>query len=1607
MKQNRKFALSTIALLIQSVVAMQAKAVEYNLEETEFVQLPDQPGAEKQITYKGRKLTVNQTILPYWEKGKMYRKLEAVTTGEGADGNLLVNGSYGIRSFAEQDLGYQPELLVKSNNNIIFNNDFQGVEIQSNSGNITLEAKNEINFNLNITDKKKNIITDQEVLVNNKGLLEYDNYIPEGKEKKQGHLLLKSAKGNLLNMSANIHKDTHHFGIKNFYNNNVSLTATEGDNVISITGKLVDPINAGEEIQSKSHLIGIDIGLNSNTTLTGENNKVEIKTTGEGLGLGIANTSTNNSYSSHTSAISVIGQHSKKNELNFAETSSIKLKATKGNNEINVVAKSHSLLKGIIASNGSKATLEASDDNIVKVKNPDKNTKLMKKPFDTTRIGIQAGVDSDIVLDGKNNIVELAGNPIYQSGISTDGDSTVTLTAKEDNKITVENAVVASEGIATLVTNAGDKQSKRGTGNQVILEAGNDNIITMKANDEDMSIADASTVLKETKSYTEKSGSKGLYSYGKNSLIKLTGKNNIIKSELKEKVKKFEHHGLHANTHGKIELTAINNNEIKGAKVGLYTDQSASITLKNSTNNIVEASDYGIQAFRNSTQSLTATEGNTIIGENFAVYSNNEETSITLNAKNNSVKGNYGLTAYNKSKQSLIATENNTIIGGSNPNQHGVYTTKESTVSVTGKSNIVSGDYGLGAYKNSTQFLTATKQNKVTGQKYGIYTNNEGTNVTLSGKENLVVGSTAGLAGFDKSVQTLSAEEQNKIGGQTYGVYSKNEKTAIKLTGKDNIIAGGYGLLASDKSKQALIAKNKNQIIAQNAGVFSSASEIKLNTDNINTINADGKDSQGLYAINQGTVSLDGMENNITAKKYGIQTQSSTVSLRGANKNEIKDAEFGIFSKSESGVSLSSENENIIKSTSVGLYSQDKSTIALKGRNNTVAGVQFGLLAQNEGKQILEATNENNITGGAGIYAKNNSKVNLTGLSHVINVSNTAIHSLDKSEVSIDGQITIHSNVANVARRDNSLINLRYKNNSDITGATVSDGGNVSITPLNDSDVNVMRLTGDVLAVNKGKVELDFTPNSRLVGRLDNFSGLTDSKHKDLFDQYVTKLDSKSAGEINLNLAKDAVWTMTGQSWLDKLSGEGTIDFNNDAKTSGRALHIGELAGANKFLMHLNKDGIHSDMLYVKKGTSTPQEVVVKNLSEVLDSMNYGERLRFATVTDSKNEFVNGKKYIDDTHLLEQALTVEYSDHRTDPSNNEDYNRRFNGETMTAEKAGNTDVDAMYGSEHRKNVYLVKQTTGNPSRNVKNINDMFDSTAHYAFTLDTYTKREGERAFSTLDKKEGDWIRLTHTRLIQSNAFRFHNNDFEIGYDRFSLNEQEKKRKWGISFDYGHGRTSLWNTFGKGKIRKYELALYNTTQYIDKEGDETGYIDNVLKIGKLRNRVIARNHMGKLWGTGKYSNTLFSISTEYGRRKFLDDDKLWRITPQVQLQYSYLRGAGYRLDNGISVNLSHANSLIGRLGLDVVRKFDEDKKLFYVKGNILHEFLGSRSFKAFEGNSSYAQKWNTRGTWYSVGLGYNARTGKKTYVFADAEKEFSGGKKGSYNIRLSVSHQFD
>ncbi|OBX07086.1 hypothetical protein QV09_11450, partial [Gallibacterium salpingitidis] len=401
-------------------------------------------------------------------------------------------------------------------------------------------------------------------------------------------------------------------------------------------------------------------------------------------------------------------------------------------------------------------------------------------------------------------------------------------------------------------------------------------------------------------------------------------------------------------------------------------------------------------------------------------------------------------------------------------------------------------------------------------------------------------------------------------------------------------------------------------------------------------------------------------------------------------------------------------------------------------------------------------------------------------------------------------------------------IDFNYHKASHITGDMLaSDKGQIAVK----SAGSTLWMKGDGEAVNGGVIQLDLTPRSTLVGRLDNFNAYGTAAHQTLFPfvRYTpAETQAQSAGRIHLFLDNDALWKMTGQSWVSEVGGTGTVDINS--QDEGRALHIDKLAGANRFLMRLNKDGVHSDMLYIKEGTAAAQDVVIKNEREVLDSMDYGERLRFAAVQSSQNEFVDGKVYSDGGGLMEQALKVEYSAQESDPDNREAYNLAFNGgEAMSKEKPGDSYAKATYGGEGSQNVYLVKYKTNTPSRNSQDIGRIEDAAARYGFILDTYTKREGERAYSLNDIKEGAWIRGTHTRLEQDDRFRLNSNDYEIGYDKFRKNEAEKKQKWGLSFTYGYAKHNIEDMLFKGRIEKYLLSLYHTNQRNNEEGDNSYY----------------------------------------------------------------------------------------------------------------------------------------------------------------------------------------
>jgi len=833
----------------------------------------------------------------------------------------------------------------------------------------------------------------------------------------------------------------------------------------------------------------------------------------------------------------------------------------------------------------------------------------------------------------------------------------------------------------------------------------------------------------------------------------------------------------------------------------------------------------------------------------------------------------------------------------------------------------------------------------------------------------------------------------------TYGIRAVTDKEPRDFTPelslssyKDIIFNNSYNNIEVPGNNVSISLDANNGEINFNLNVADNTKERSM----IEYTAGDGKKSGKIKLTSKLGNTLSLKANLGNEDMYGVNTLN--------NVNTELDSKEG-----DNKITLNITAQDNAKGNLIGIGTLINSTTKLNGQNNLIgltvtgksySGTSIGIRAAKESNVELTATESNKIEGSKiGIDSSNSSNVTLKGKHNLISSLDTAIKAKEIGKISVNGKLEIAAPLASYVLNKGD-ISLNYSDDSKINGALLADDGNILVK----STGSTLNMTGDVLVLNQGKVELNLMSNSNLLGRIDNFNAFKEAKHSILFNTPVS-VTRNNSGTVNLNLAEKAVWKMTEQSWLSQLSGDGSIDFNRQTIDQGRALHIDTLSGSNRFLMNLNKDGIHSDMLYIKKGTSIAQELVINNLSEVIDSMKYGDRLRFATVKDSKNEFVAGKKYVDGSHLMEEALTVEYSDENNDPSNKTQYNKDFNGIEMTTEKPGDDYIHRTYSGG--KNVYLVKGRTDTPVNNVKDISDMFDSTGHYALDLDTYTKREGERTYSWLTKDDGAWVRMAHSKLTQSGVFRFNNNNYEIGYDKLSRNDAEKKRKWGLSFTYGRARISLGNQFSNGRIKKYELSLYNTNQRQNLDGDNSDYFDNVLRIGLLHNYTYARMNNGQLWGKGSYKNKIITASTEYGYHKFIDNDKRWNITPQAQLQFTYLSGANYQLSNKVNVNLSDSKSLVGRVGMDIVRWLDKDGgHRFYAKANILHEFLGKHGFKASDSNDTYSKNWNTKATWYVIGLGYTAHVSEKTYIFIDAERELGAGRANSYNARLAISWQF-
>ena len=544
---------------------------------------------------------------------------------------------------------------------------------------------------------------------------------------------------------------------------------------------------------------------------------------------------------------------------------------------------------------------------------------------------------------------------------------------------------------------------------------------------------------------------------------------------------------------------------------------------------------------------------------------------------------------------------------------------------------------------------------------------------------------------------------------------------------------------------------------------------------------------------------------------------------------------------------------------------------------------------------------------------------------------------------------------------------------------------------------NALAGEGTIAAANGGTVNLSLGAYSNWTGRADDYQdAAADSQwgdsHADTIDNaFGTKIIS-SSGTVNLFLGENATWNVTGQSWVTELNGNNSFISLGDDETGSNALHIGKLTGTNTFIMNVRPDET-GDMLYVKDETNAgTQNLIINNRDEVLEAMDEGDRIRFATVQNAGDGFADAD--IDDTSSLPSGefgkstriagagvfnvdFGIEYHDYGTEVEGDLGTDETYNGSAFDENKPGDSYVDDNYGpaaggTERQalfaenggeetpsgsKNVYIVREanTMDDLSNGGKTVIAMSKVNYSNAVYMDRLNKRMGEARF--LEGDDGLWVRLRHDRIGKSDAFRSKNTMFEIGYDWKDNDQKDGTHYRGFAFDYMRGTADYTNVLGEGDVRRAGLWYHDTWM-----GDKGHYTDYVVKYGRLSNDFDIYGELGEKI-KGDYDNDVWSVSAEYGRKKDLGND--WYIEPQAQLQYAYVTDASYTTSQGTKVSLDSIDSLIGRAGFRLGRDTDEANTVYF-KADILHEFLGGQSIRAMDSTGVLSTTYENEGTWYDV-----------------------------------------
>ncbi len=297
--------------------------------------------------------------------------------------------------------------------------------------------------------------------------------------------------------------------------------------------------------------------------------------------------------------------------------------------------------------------------------------------------------------------------------------------------------------------------------------------------------------------------------------------------------------------------------------------------------------------------------------------------------------------------------------------------------------------------------------------------------------------------------------------------------------------------------------------------------------------------------------------------------------------------------------------------------------------------------------------------------------------------------------------------------------------------------------------------------------------------------------------------------------------------------------------------------------------------------------------------------------------------------------------------------------------------------------------------------------------LSTLRKRLGEVRYGAQD---GLWAKAMTMQdsvdAIASSGYEQELYGLSFGYDHLVRNTEEGLWILGANLRQAHAKQELFDGAGNGETDAIGLNLYAT--WANYQG---AYADFVLSADHYRQELSAKGETGRV--TGKYNTFGWGASIEVGHMFHSTRNDLswgpwygsWWIEPQLQLSFYRVEGEHYTLSSGGEIRQKDADSLIGRAGIVVGKKFNygEDREeidrrygQLYLKAGFKHDFLGDRTvwFNAdrFEGDAAGT-------TTFYYGFGGDWQINERLRLHGQLERETGDGYDKDYEISLGLKYE--